>query len=142
MNTFFKKIKFSKWLIGLITCLQMGAFAAGPPQPSALSFPIAQILVVIIIFLLLAIVLLANVLIETARFKITEDQEKKKSNNTSNITLLLVGIFSLLSIQAFAADNPETTDEKVTNYGGLTAMGYNTLVSLVLLELLILLVSH
>jgi len=140
MKTIFKKIKFNKWLLGLLTCLPMGAFAAGPPQPSALSFPIAQILVVIIIFLLLAIVLLANVLIGTARFKITEEQEKKKSNNTSNITLLLVGIFSLLSMQAFAADNPETTVEKVTNYGGLTAMGYYTLVSVVLLELLILLV--
>ncbi|RTL55661.1 MAG: c-type cytochrome [Sphingobacteriales bacterium] len=139
MNAYFNKIRSNKWLLSILALLPVGAFAAGPPQPSSLSFPVTQLMVVIIIFLLIAIVLLANVLVGAAKIKLQEEKEaieKKKNNNTS--VLMMIGVMSLLSLHAFGADNPTTTVAPA-NYGGLTPIGYFTLVGVVLLELLILL---
>lgn len=140
MNANFNKTRSNKWLLTLLAFLPVGAFAAGPPQPSSLSLPVTQLMVVIIIFLLIAIVLLANVLVGAAKIKLQEEKaatEKKKNNNTP--ALMMIGAMSLLSLNAFGADNP--TPETVTpaSYGGLTPVGYFTLAGVVLLELLILL---
>ncbi|MDE3125015.1 MAG: c-type cytochrome [Bacteroidota bacterium] len=139
MDTTYKKNKPNKWLLLFVTLSPIGAFAAGPPQPSSLSFPITQLMVIIIIFLLIAIVLLANVLLGAAKIKIQEEKEtiEKKKNHTN--ALMMIAVLSLLSLQAFAADNPTTEAVAPANYGGLTPMGYYTLVGVVLLELLILL---
>jgi cytochrome c oxidase cbb3-type subunit 3 len=139
MDTTYKKNKPNKWLLLFVTLSPIGAFAAGPPQPSSLSFPITQLMVIIIIFLLIAIVLLANVLLGAAKIKIQEEKEtiEKKKNHTN--ALMMFAVLSLLSLQTFAADNPTTEAVAPANYGGLTPMGYYTLVGVVLLELLILL---
>lgn len=134
----FQRIKyFSIWMIGLFcTVLPSTVWAEGPPKPSAMANPLAQVLVVIIAVLLLAIALLAHMVLGAAEMKMKEFREKRKSATQPKIFTVIA--FLLMSSAALAADEPAAivTD---TTISGLSPTAFYSLISVVGLELLVLL---
>ena len=136
--------KYNRLLIAIIsiviTTFPKETFAAGPPIPSQMSNTLAQVLVMIICALLLAIVLLANVVtgaaeVYTQRYK--ETNKNRALIDTGKVVSVL--FFCLLSSAAFAADAPAVTASAKSDFSGLSATSFYTLISVIGLELIILL---
>lgn len=134
-----KRIKyFSIWMIGLFcTLVPSSVWAEGPPKPSAMGNPLAQVLVVIIAALLLAIALLAHVVLGVAEMRMKEYRAKKASGTQQKI--LSVMAFLLLSSVVFAADEPVAAAAVNQTIGGLSPTAFYSLVSVAGLELIVLL---
>lgn len=135
----FQRIKlFSIGIIGLFCVLvPSSVWAEGPPKPSAMANPLAQVLVVIIAVLLLAIALLSHVVLGAAEMKMKEFRENRKSDTQPKV-LLAIG-FLLISSLAFAADEPASTAPVNTAISGLSPTAFYSLISVVGVELLVLL---
>jgi cytochrome c oxidase cbb3-type subunit 3 len=135
----FQRIKyFSVGMIGLFcTLVPSSVWAEGPPKPSAMSNPLAQVLVVVIAALLLAIALLAHVVLGAAEMKMKEFRAKKTGAAQSKI--LSVAAFLLMSSAAFAADEPAVTAAVNHTISGLSPTAFYSLISVVGVELLVLL---
>lgn len=121
-----------------ICALPTGAFAAGPPVPSEMSNTLAQMLVMIIAVLLLAIVLLANVVIGAAQLYTQRFKEAKKNMVSGDgVKVLSVLFFCFIGSAVFAADAPAAAPVAlVSEYGGLSATSFYTLISVIGVELL------
>ncbi|MFZ6025900.1 MAG: cbb3-type cytochrome c oxidase N-terminal domain-containing protein [Bacteroidota bacterium] len=134
----FQRIKYvSVWMIGLFcTLVPSSVWAEGPPKPSAMANPLAQVLVVIIAVLLLAIALLAHVVLGAAEMKMKEFRTKKATSSQSKI--LSVIALLLMSSAAFAADESLTVAANKT-ISGLSPTAFYSLISVVGVELLVLL---
>jgi cytochrome c oxidase cbb3-type subunit III len=134
----FQRIKYmSVWMIGLFcTLVPSSVWAEGPPKPSAMANPLAQVLVVVIAALLLAIALLAHVVLGAAEMKMKEFREKKASGTQQKI----LGIIALLMMSsvAFAADEPVAVAVNNT-ISGLSPTAFYSLITVVGVELLVLL---
>ncbi len=116
------------------------AFAAGPPQPSAMSNSLAITLLFVIIALLLAIALLANVVLGAAQINVERHKEKTNSSDMSAKVLSTIA-FIFLSTLTFAQDAAAAAaPEAPANYGGLSATVFYTLVGIVALEFTVLMV--
>lgn len=136
----FQRIKYASLLMTgmLCTFLPMNVWADGPPKPSAMANPLAQVLVVIIAALLLAIGLLAHVVIGAAEMKMQRFREKRKESGQAKILSVL--ILLLTGISAYAADEPAAAATAGSgNVGGLSPVAFYTLISVVGLELMVLL---
>lgn len=135
----FQRIKlFSIGIIGLFCVLvPSSVWAEGPPKPSAMANPLAQVLVVIIAVLLLAIALLSHVVLGAAEMKMKEFREKRKSDAQPKV-LILIG-FLLMSSFAFAADEPALSVPVSSTISGLSPTAFYSLISVVGLELMVLL---
>jgi cytochrome c oxidase cbb3-type subunit 3 len=131
-----------KWAIVLLMIVPTKLFAAGPPKPSDLSNPFAQILLVVIIVLAVCIAILANVLLSAAQFKMKKKVEDDLAASTSGTTLktivsiLFVGIVSAASAQDAASLLVANNSDLIS---GISSNGFYGLMSVVLLELIILL---
>jgi cytochrome c oxidase cbb3-type subunit 3 len=131
-----------KWAIVLLMIVPTKLFAAGPPKPSDLSNPFAQILLVVIIVLAVCIAILANVLLSAAQFKMKKKVEDDLAASTSGTTLktivsiLFVGIVSAASAQDTASLLVANNSDLIS---GISSNGFYGLMSVVLLELIILL---
>ena len=79
--------------------IQQPAWAAGPPVPSEMNNPMAQILVGIIIALLLIIVLLAYVVLGAAELYLERYQETKKATKLLLVTAMILGAAPLYAEQ-------------------------------------------
>lgn len=124
-------------MIGLFcTLVPSSVWAEGPPKPSAMANPLAQVLVVVIAALLLAIALLAHVVLGAAEMKMKEFRAKKTAGAQSKI--LSVVAFLLMSSTVFAADEPVTVAVNQT-ISGLSPTAFYSLISVVGVELLVLL---
>jgi len=134
----FQRIKYlGVGMIGLFcTLVPSSVWAEGPPKPSAMANPLAQVLVVIIAALLLAIALLAHVVLGAAEMKMKEFRAKKTTASQSKI--LSVAFFLLMSSAVFAADEPVTVAVNNT-ISGLSPTAFYSLISVVGVELLVLL---
>lgn len=135
----FQRIKlFSIGIIGLFCVLvPYSVWAEGPPKPSAMANPLAQVLVVIIAVLLLAIALLSHVVLGAAEMKMKEFREKRKSDAQPKV--LMVIVFLLTSSFAFAADEPASSAPVSSTISGLSSTAFYSLISVVGVELLVLL---
>ncbi len=134
----FQRIKyFSVVMIGLYcTLVPSSVWAEGPPKPSAMANPLAQVLVVIIAALLLAIALLAHVVLGAAEMKMKEFRAKKLSAIQTKVFSVVA--FLLMSSVAFAADEPVAVAMDKT-ISGLSPTAFYSLISVVGLELMVLL---
>ncbi len=117
------------------------AFAAGPPKPSELSNPLAQVMLVVIIGLLLAIALLANVVLGAADLYLQRFKEEKKRSTDAVSKIITIIILCLVSTSLFAqtpgaTEAATSTDSSVS---GLSAVSFYSLLSVLLLELIIIL---
>ena len=79
--------------------IQQPAWAAGPPVPSEMNNPMAQLLVGIIIALLLIIVLLAYVVLGAAELYLERYQETKKMAKLLLVTGMILGAAPLYAEQ-------------------------------------------
>lgn len=127
----------------VICCLApSGAFAAGPPVPSEMSKPMAQVLMLIIVALALMIALLANVVNGAAQIYLQKIKETRKNpvDGSAAKTLSLLVVL-LMSSSLFAAADPATATAPASNdaYGGLAATSFYALITVIFIELIILL---
>lgn len=121
-----------------ILFLPFGLLAAGPPKPSTMSNPLAQVLVVIIVALLLAIALLANVVLGAADIYMQKIKEARKKSGTEKTILLLM--LMLVGGSAMAAEQPvETVAAVASTIGGLSPIAFYALMAVIGLELVVLL---
>jgi cytochrome c oxidase cbb3-type subunit 3 len=122
-------------LLAVFCCIPFGAQADGPPVPSEMSKPMAQVLVFIILALLLMIVLLANVLSGAAQLFMQRIREAGKNNSGK---ILLVLFFCMGSTALFAADEPAAApvDHSI---GGLAPTSFYALFSVIFVEVVVLL---
>ncbi len=123
----------------LFAALPMNAWADGPPKPSAMSNPLAQVLVVVIAALLLAIALLAHVVLGAAEMKMQRFREQQKNNTGTKVLGMMALLFSASSV--FAAEEPaaDVAVAASTAIGGLSPTAFYSLISVVGVELLVLL---
>jgi cytochrome c oxidase cbb3-type subunit 3 len=134
-------VKKYKWpVLGILTALVLlispSIYAAGPPIPSEMSKPMAQVLVVIIVALLLVIALLANVVMGAADLYLQRYKELKKSSDTTKIVSVLV--FCLLSTSLFAQDVAAAVQSADTTIGGLSSTSFYALMSVIGVEVVVL----
>lgn len=128
----------------LLFAFPSGAFAAGPPVPSEMSKPMAQVLIFIIIGLLLIIALLANVVMGAAQLYLQRYKDAKNAASGPGKLLSLLAL-CLISTPMFAQDGA-TAVTAVTaavapaadNFGGLSATAFYALISVIIIELIIL----
>jgi len=93
-----KKLSIANILF-LLLFIQQPAWAAGPPVPSEMSNPIAQLLVGIIVALLLIIMLLAYVVLGAAELYLERYQETKKAAKLLLVTGMILGAAPLYAEQ-------------------------------------------
>lgn len=129
---------FSLFATGLLlTLIPTSVWAEGPPKPSAMANPLAQVLVVIIGVLLLAIALLAHVVLGAAEMRMQQFREKQKVGNQPKVFGLIT--FLLMSSAVFAADEPAAAVVSASTISGLSPTAFYALISVVGVELLVLL---
>lgn len=126
----------------MLCALPSGAFAAGPPVPSEMSKPMAQVLVVIIVALLLCIALLANVVTGAAQMYMQRYKEARKAAAENTGKVLSVLAICLLSTPLFAQDAAATAAAPAaanSTIGGLSSTSFYALITVIFIELVILL---
>lgn len=131
-----------KWVIILLMVVPTNVFAAGPPKPSDLSNPFAQILVVVIIVLAICIAILANVLLSAAQYKLKKNSIQDQSSSLTGNTTKSIAIIVFAAITS-AANAQDAAPLSVANnsdlISGISSNGFYGLMSVVILELIILL---
>lgn len=126
----------------MLCAVPSGAFAAGPPVPSEMSKPMAQVLVVIIVALLLCIALLANVVTGAAQMYMQRYKEARKATAENTGKVLSVLAICLLSTPLFAQDAAATAAAPAaanSTIGGLSSTSFYALITVIFIELVILL---
>ena len=130
-----------KYTTGLLAALLLfssqPAWAAGPPEPSVFSNPLAVSLLVLMLLLLIVIGVLANIVIGAADVKLKKRLAEKAGKSA---TLLLVMLFT--STLALAQDPAaaETTKAAAKSIGGMDASSFYIMITILFLELLVILV--
>lgn len=131
-------------LMVLLCAFPSGAFAAGPPVPSEMSKPMAQVLIFVIIGLLLIIALLANVVMGAAQLFLQRYKDAKNAVHSGPGKVLSLLLVCLLSTPLFAQDAATAATATAAaapaadNYGGLSATAFYALISVIFIELIIL----
>lgn len=110
----------------LFVLIQQPVWAAGPPAPSEMSDPMAQLLVGIIVALLLVIVLLAYVVLGAAEMYLDRYKETRQAAK------LIVGAIFLLGSSPLFAESTAATAEHV---GKLSDTSLYALISVIIVEL-------
>lgn len=123
----YKKVMLPASLLLMLISIQQPAWAAGPPRPSEMSNPMAQLLVGIIVALLLIIVLLAYVVLGAAELYLERYQEAKKASQ-----LLLIAGLLLSTGPLFAQSTSTATSETVSK---LSDTSLYALISVIIVEL-------
>ncbi|NDA61357.1 MAG: hypothetical protein EBX50_04870 [Chitinophagia bacterium] len=106
--------------------IQQPLWAAGPPAPSEMSDPMAQLLVGIIVALMLVIVLLAYVVLGAAEMYLDRYKESRQAAK------LIVGAILLLSSSPLFAESTATTAAQV---GKLSITSLYALIGVIIVEL-------
>jgi cytochrome c oxidase cbb3-type subunit 3 len=137
-----KNIAVKALILLMFSFFSTHVFAAGPPAPSELSKPVAELLLVVIVALLIVIVLLANIVIGAAGIQVKKHksvlQQLAQSGNAVKTVLFI--LFSFSAISVFAAGEPAAVPVEVpANYGGLSAVSFWALLSVIVLEVIIIL---
>lgn len=127
------------WLSLLLLAFTQPVWAAGPPEPSIFSNPLALTLIILMLVLLIIIAVLANLLVSTADMKM----KKRKNENAGMITSLVL-IFLFLSPALFAQETTaeaagETVKSTAQVIGGLSASTFYIMTVVIFLELFIIL---
>ena len=124
-------------LAGLFVLSSQPVWAAGPPEPSPFSNPLAITLIALMALLLIIIGVLANILIGTADIRL---KKKKAGNQTALAAVIITGLL-LFSSSVMAQGTPAPADTApVSNViGGLSSTTFYILISVIFLELFIIL---
>jgi cytochrome c oxidase cbb3-type subunit 3 len=132
--------KKTKYILSLFTGLLFMAlqpvWAAGPPEPSVFSNPLAITLVVLMLLLLIIIGILANILIGAADVKLSNRKRDKKGQPVLQ-TLLVIGLI-LFGSSAFSQGTAaETPKEVAKTIGGMASSTFYVMATVIFMELFI-----
>ncbi|MBK8141023.1 MAG: c-type cytochrome [Chitinophagaceae bacterium] len=134
--------KKTKYIPGILASLLImtaqPVWAAGPPEPSILSNPLALTLMILMALLLIIIGILANILIGAADVKLKK--RNKPSSNKPVAAASLILVLLLASSSLFAQDAAGTADAAntaVKTIGGMSASTFYIMVTVLFLELFI-----
>lgn len=123
-----------KYIAGLLTMLLLfnprPVWAAGPPEPSVFSNPLAVTFLVLMMILLVIIGILANIMIGAADVKLKKKLAAGKAKPVATVVLLL------LAATAFGQD-AGTTQQASKTIAGMDASTFYIMVSVLFLELLV-----
>ncbi len=132
----------TKHILGLLASLLIMAaqpvWAAGPPEPSIFSNPLALTLIILMALLLIIIGILANILIGAADVKLKKRKKEKSSTSVAVASLLIVMLLSGPAL--LAQDAAATTDAAKTaakTIGGMSASTFYIMATVLFLELFI-----
>jgi cytochrome c oxidase cbb3-type subunit 3 len=118
----------------LLVILAQPVWAAGPPEPSIFSNPMAITLLIVMLILLIIIAVLAGLLVSTA------DMKAKKEKKTKPLTVAsFLLIFLLSSTVLFAQEATQAGAPAPQAIGGLSASAFYIMVTVIFLELFIIL---
>jgi cytochrome c oxidase cbb3-type subunit III len=132
--------KKKKYILSLFASLLFmalqPAWAAGPPEPSVFSNPLAITLVLLMLLLLIIIGILANILIGAADVKLSKRKKEKKGQPVLQ-TLLITGLI-LLSASAFSQGTAtEIPKEVAKTIGGMASSTFYVMATVIFMELFI-----
>jgi cytochrome c oxidase cbb3-type subunit 3 len=122
----------------VLTGLSHPVWAAGPPEPSVFSNPLALTFMVLMMVLLIIIGILAFLLIGTADLEMKKKKIKTSASVAASIMLILLLSGPSSFAQAGDAAAPATT-AAATSIGGLSASTFYIMASVIFLELAIIL---
>jgi cytochrome c oxidase cbb3-type subunit 3 len=111
-------------------------WAAGPPEPSVFSNPLAVSLLVLMLLLLIVIGVLANILMGAADYKA---KKRKQISKESSAAATIVMLILLSSSSLFAQDTVAETATSSKLIGGLAASTFYVMITVLFLELVIIL---
>jgi cytochrome c oxidase cbb3-type subunit 3 len=123
----------------LLTGFTQPAWAAGPPEPSVFSNPLALTFMILMVVLLIIIGILAFLLIGTADLEMKKRKIKVTTPVAMPTMLILLLSSSTLFAQAGDTATPATT-AAATSIGGLSPSTFYIMASVIFLELAIILV--
>ena len=112
------------------------AWAAGPPEPSIFSNPLAISLLVLMLLLLIVIGILANILVGAADYS---SRKRKKGNKQITASIITV-LFLLTGGSLYAQDAaPATVAAATKTIGGLAVSTFYVMITVLFLEFIIIL---
>jgi cytochrome c oxidase cbb3-type subunit 3 len=122
----------------LLTFFSQPVWAAGPPEPSVFSNPMAMTFMILMLVLLIIIGILANLLVGAADLK--AKKREKSLSASANLSMMLFLVFISPSLFAQAGDAAQSTGTpSSTTIGGLSASSFYIMVTVIFLELLVIL---
>ena len=125
-------------LLTTMATLATPAFAAGGPEPSILTNPLALTLILLMGLLLIVIAVLANILVGAADWKL---KLKKKEKTISAAKPVATILLLLATSAAFGQEAPaEAATATSSSIGGLAMSTFYIMASVIFLELAIILV--
>lgn len=134
-----KKVKYILSLLaGLLVLSSQPVWAAGPPEPSPFSNPLAITLIALMTLLLIIIGVLANILIGTADIRL----KKKKAMNQSAMAAVIITGLMFFGSAVMAQGTPAPAEAAPASsgvIGGLSSSTFYILISVIFLELFIIL---
>jgi cytochrome c oxidase cbb3-type subunit 3 len=130
------KIKLTLSLAASGLLFAQPVWAAGPPEPSVFSNPLAVSLLVLMLLLLIVIGVLANILIGAADYKA---KKRKQTSKQSSATAIIVMLMLLSTSSLFAQDTVAETATSSKLIGGLAASTFYVMITVLFLELVIIL---
>lgn len=129
-----------KYSLTFITALGFTAlqpvWAAGPPEPSVFSNPLAILLLIMMAILLIVIGVLANILIGAADVKLKK--RKNPGGQAVYSVLLLLGL--LLAGPALMAQDVPAAPAGPKTIGGMAASTFYLMITVIFIELLVIMV--
>jgi len=131
----------TKHILGLLASLLIMAaqpvWAAGPPEPSIFSNPLALTLIILMALLLIIIGILANILIGAADVKLKKRKKEKSSASVAVASLLMVMLLSGPTLFAQDAAATDAAKNVAKTIGGMSASTFYIMATVLFLELFI-----
>jgi cytochrome c oxidase cbb3-type subunit 3 len=112
-------------------------WAAGPPEPSVFSNPLAVTFIVLMLLLLIVIGILAHILIGAADVKL---KKRKAGTQATAAAMMLFLLLNGSSLFAQAGDTTAQTTTAASSIAGMSASAFYIMISVIFLELLIIIV--
>lgn len=133
--------KRSKKILRMLSVLLLLGFsepvwAAGPPEPSIFSNPLALTLIVLMLLLLIIIGILAHILLGAADVKLKKNKKNPVVVGAASILSFLLLSSTSLFAQAGAAPEP-TASAAAGSIGGMSASAFYIMVIAIFIELMI-----
>lgn len=142
LNRFFSNKKTCKTslLSLLLIIVTQPVWAAGPPEPSIFSNPLAITMLIVMLILLIIIAVLAALLVSTADMKMKKDRKVSSLKVVSVLLIFLLSSTVLFAQNATQADAAAQTAKSTSQViGGLSASTFYIMVTIIFLELFVIL---
>jgi cytochrome c oxidase cbb3-type subunit 3 len=133
------KIKQAAILLTVLLLLSATpVWAAGPPEPSVFSNPLAVIMLILMFILLIVIAVLASIVVGAADVKARQRKEEKQRTPVISTLIILLLLLPPTSLMAQDTGSP-TANAVVNTIGGMSPTAFYIMAVTVFLELIVIL---